>query len=90
MQALQGMVAKAIHEDRTREYAQPGRRHTAEIRLERGGGASALRTLFAATLARASRGGEGAIVTCTTPDGREGRLVARAEGGRRVFVCEVG
>ena len=96
MQTQTGMLARAIEDDRARERAHPARRHAAEARLARGTGPSRARELCAAVAARLGalgpigHGAAAAGVRCTTPDGREGVLVARAEGGQRVFVCEVG
>ena len=90
MQTLPGMLAQTIHEDRVREYSHPSRRHAAELRRSRTPGESPLRILLAATIGRLGRSTATADVRCTTADGHEGRLVARAEGGQRVFVCEVG
>jgi hypothetical protein len=95
METPHGMLAQMAHEDRARAYAHPGRRHAAEARIAREGGASRVRSLHAAVVARLVpvrdllQRSEPAGVRCIAPDGREGRLVARAEGGRRVFVCEV-
>jgi hypothetical protein len=46
--------------------------------------------MFAATVGRLEGGPAAANgVSCTTKDGRTGRLVARFEGTERVFVCEI-
>jgi hypothetical protein len=83
------MLAKAIHEDRTRDYARPARRRAAELRRSRPHGPSPLRALIGAVVGRVRGGTAVAGVRCTTTDGREGRLVVRVEDGRRVYVCEV-
>lgn len=95
MQTQTGMLARAIEDDRARERAHPARLHAAEARLAQGPGPARARKRYATLVARlgalGSIGhGAAADVRCTTRDGREGVLVARAEGGQRVFVCEVG
>jgi hypothetical protein len=95
MQTQAGMLARAIEDDRARERAHPARRHAAEARLARAVGPSRTRTGWSAVIARLGAlvppaRDAAAGVRCTTPDGCEGRLVARGEGGQRVFVCEVG
>jgi hypothetical protein len=90
MQTLHGMLAQTIHEDRAREYAHPSRRHAAELRRSRPQ-RSLLRTLSSATIGRFDRDATAASgPSCTTADGRVGRLVARIDGTQRVLDCEVG
>lgn len=90
METLHGMLAQTIHEDRAREYSHPNRRHAAELRRSRPQ-RSLLRTLFSATLGRLDRGAAALPgPSCTTADGRVGRLVARFDGTQQVLDCEVG
>jgi hypothetical protein len=88
---LHAKLAHTYSEDRAREYGHPSRVHAAELRRSQPQRPSVLRAMFAATVGRLEGGPAAANgVSCTTKDGRTGRLVARFEGTERVFVCEIG